>query len=114
MAESDKHDIDLVRQLFEERWRGHMREHELLAENVALARTSVYDKLAAMNEIRGTLSDQAAKMVTREEWAAALSATRNNVDNKIEGLTKLVYMGVGIAMFLGAFSGLIVYFVTHK
>ena len=75
----------------EERWRGHRREHRMLAKFIKITAASQDIRLDGMNEFRKTVEDVVKTSVSRQEWEAGHSA-----------LTRLVYIGVGIILAVSA------------
>ena len=110
-------DIKALREYLEQYIAAHAKEHELIGMALILAR-EVQDKslqtameamnsrLAGMNEFRAQLTDAQSTYVTRND----IKALSDKYDSKIDGLNRLVYMAVGVVLFIGAFSGMIMYF----
>src|ERR1700722_8685984 len=108
-------DNKAVREYLDQYIVAHAKEHELMAMALVLAR-EVQDKglatameamnsrLASMNEFRAQLTDAQATYTTRND----LKVLGEKYDGKIDGLQKLVYMAVGVVLFIGMFSSLIV------
>lgn len=65
------------------------------------AATELRDRLAAMNEFREQLKDQAAKFVTREEMAAQLNLAIHRIGWGIGLIATLA--GAGIGSLVGYF-----------
>lgn len=60
-------------------------------EQLKVAREALDKRIESMNEIRGQLRDQTAQFVTRQEH----KATTSEIDQRLRGVEKLVWMGVG-------------------
>jgi hypothetical protein len=56
------------------------------------AENAVNERLAKMNEFRDQLKDQAKTFVTYDVYSAMIKA----VDEKLNYVTKMVYIGIGI------------------
>jgi hypothetical protein len=88
----------------------HERIHAVEAEQVREARASINERLERMNEFRAALSDQSAKMVTREVFDATVSPLKD-FRAKALGLGVLIagasaLIGAAAAVFIGrAFGG---------
>ena len=65
-------------------------------EAVKTARDSMEHRLDAVNEFKEQLNDQANSFLKREIY----DANHKLIEQKIEGLSRLVYVGVGICVTL--------------
>jgi hypothetical protein len=111
-------DIKALREFVEQYIANHAKEHELLGMALVLARevsekdlmrtsTALEKRLEGMNEFRAQLTDAQATYATRGD----MKALGDKYDAKIDGINRLVYMAVGVVLFIGMFSGLIIYFI---
>jgi hypothetical protein len=72
--------FDDAARIAEVKWEGHDQAHALIALALKTQADANEERLARMNEFRGTLTDQAAKFVTRETFETALKAQRDATD----------------------------------
>jgi hypothetical protein len=61
-----------------------------------IALTALDKRLDNMNEIKGAMKDQQATFITRTEFQAKIDL----LNSKLEGIQKLVYIGMGAVLVL--------------
>lgn len=65
-------------------------QHKADQSAVQLAQANLERRLDAMNEFRGAMADQAARLVARSEFDAELNATRERLDAVIEPINRRI------------------------
>jgi hypothetical protein len=79
--------IDALEKISEERWASHLRVHEVAEQNVNR-------RLDEMNQLRQQINNERGSYVTRATDEARQEAQRKT----IEGLSKLVWLGMGLVL----------------
>ena len=67
---------------------------QTLEKNMDLSRISMDKRLDGMNEFRQQLKDQNGTFITKTDY----EGRHQTLETKIEGLEKIVYVGLGVCM----------------
>jgi len=69
-------------------------------------------RYASLNELRGALTDQTARLLTRDEYGARHETLSNSMNQLIERLTKVEALGLGKAAGIGLVGTIILGGIT--
>ena len=81
-----------------------------MSKALKLARKLMNKRLDEMNEVRAQLDRQVKTFVSLEKFDGAM----NSVNQKIESLSRLVYIGLGIWLVLQLLLSALVIFIFKK
>ena len=95
-------DIESLRELLEQHFKLHDREHELLEKANVIAREEMNRRLDEMNNLRRQIEQVEAKFITREEWGKgheSIIGTHESyaklVDSRFRVVERLIWMASG-------------------
>jgi hypothetical protein len=86
--------------LAEERWTAHHAVHATESKVVADTKEEMNRRLNSMNELR----EENARFITRDEYGSA----HKSLDDRVDTLARLVYIGLGIVLLAGLVIGWLV------
>jgi Zn-dependent M16 (insulinase) family peptidase len=100
-------DIESLRELLEQHFELHDREHSLLEKANVIAREAMNRSLDEMNNLRRQIEQVEAKFITRDEWSKGHEAVINShescaraVDNRFRVVERLIWMASGAVMLI--------------
>jgi hypothetical protein len=96
-------------QLERERWRGHYREHALLASTLEATRAEMERRLDEMNMLRRQIELERGDYLPRQEYAAA----HGTLIQGLQRVQQTVWMGLGGVMAVVTLVGILVSVWRH-
>jgi len=88
------------KELSEERWRAHHAVHISEGQVREDTKEAMNARLEGMNQLR----EENAKFITRDEYNSA----HKSIDERVDTLARLVYIGLGIVLLAGLVIGWLV------
>ena len=116
---SDHDRLIALEAVFYERWGGHTREHELLAEGLRAAKVDVDQRLDSMNQLRDQITAERGEFVRRDMYDREHATLRDAHDSRIKALEtaksnldgRIWAVGAVVAVLSIAFEFMLKYFM---
>jgi hypothetical protein len=105
--------VNTLRELMEQRFtdsdKAIQAALQAAKEAVGKAEIASEKRFDSVNEFRQSLSDQTATFIPRTEY----DVQYKSLDDKVNAISKLVYVGLGIILAIQFIIGIIVLWATH-